>query len=355
MIEERLRLARKSAGLSLRDVAKATGLSAVAISKYETGQLTPSSDRLLALAQALGVRVEYFFRPETLRLERVEYRKRSTLGKKALQRIEGNVLEQVERVVELLTFFPHSPTSRFELPAILSGPIDSLGEIEHAAEGLRELWNLGLDPIADLTSVLEEHGIFIVTCNAPAKGRFDGLAGHVDGFPVIVVGSDWPGDRQRFTLAHELGHLVLGERLASHLAEEKACNRFAGAFLAPARTVREALGEHRARIEPRELLVLKQELGLSMQALLFRAKDLGILPPSSFERAFREFSVHGWRADEPGEPVPPEHPRLLEQLAYRALAEDLIGESKAAELLGLPLGRFREERRLEPAHAAADQ
>ena len=74
---------------------------------------------------------------------------------------------------------------------------------------------------------------------------FDGMAATVDGIPVVVVGRGWPGDRQRFTLAHELGHLVLHGRLASDVDEEAAANRFAGAFLAPADEVRKELGEKR--------------------------------------------------------------------------------------------------------------
>lgn len=355
MIEERIRLARKSAGMSLRATAGATGLSATAISKYETGQLTPSSDRLLSLAQAFGVRVEYFFRPRTLELTRVEYRKRSSLGKKVLDRIEGNVVEQVERLVELLDIFPQRPLPDFELPGALPARIDTLAGVETLTDKLRLAWELGFDPIADLTSVLEERGLVVLHCEVPSDGRFDGLACRVDGFRVVVVGADWPGDRQRFALAHELGHLMVAGRLGPGLSEEKACNRFAGSFLAPAATVRAALGERRHRIEPRELLVLKQELGMSMQAILYRAKDLAILNPSAFERAMKQFSARGWRSQEPGEPIPPEQPRFFEQLVYRALAEDQIGESKAAELLGLPLIRFREERRLEPTLAAAHQ
>lgn len=353
MIGQRIRRARKAAGLSLRELAGRTGLSHTAIAKFESDELTPTSDRLLSLAQALGVRVEYFFRPRSLDLETVQYRKHSKLRVKTLDRIRGEVLDRAERLVEVLDFFPQRPVACFDLPDSLPREIDDLSKIESAAEELREGWRLGIDPIADLSALLEENGILVLAVEMSSDGKFDGLACRVDGLPVVVVGADWPGDRQRFTLAHELGHLVLARRLTATLDVEQACNRFAGAFLAPAAAVRGALGERRHSIEPRELYALKHELGMSMQAVLYRAKDLSIVTEATFQSTMRDFSRRGWRRDEPGEPVAPERPQLLDQLVYRALAEDLIGESKAAELLGLPISRFHSERLLESIHAVA--
>lgn len=348
MIGERIHRARKGAGLSLRQVAELSGLSHTAVAKFEQGKLTPDSQRLLDLARALDVRVEYFLRPQSLSLKQTEYRKRSTLSKKLQARIEVDVLDQAERLVEVLDFFPQRPIPEFQLSAHLPERVKSLNAVDGVAEMVREEWNLGLNPLSDLTAILEERGVLVLTSSLSAQGKFDGLACTVDGLQVVVVGEDWPGDRQRFTLAHELGHLVLHGRLSESLDEEKACHRFAGAFLAPGATLRAALGERRHRVEPRELYDLKQELGMSMQAVLYRSKDLGILDSAAFRHAMQTFSRQGWRKKEPGEAVPSEQPRMLRQLVYRALAEDLIGESKAAELLGLPLLQFRAERRLEP-------
>ncbi len=115
----------------------------------------------------------------------------------------------------------------------LPASIADRAEIEAVAERVREAWDLGLNPIPDLIDVLETNGIRVFMIAADAENKFDGLAACVNDMPIVVVGRHWPGDRQRFTLAHELGHLMLQGRLANSIDEEKACNRFAGAFLLP--------------------------------------------------------------------------------------------------------------------------
>lgn len=352
MIGERIKQARKATGLSLRTLADRAGVSAMAISKYETGKSTPSSGVLLSLAKALGVRTEYFFRPVKVELHEVEYRKHSRLPKKALNKIEGDITEQIERFIELEQLLPNGPVQPFVLPQTLSPNISTLDEIENLVTALREAWNLGVDPIPVLTDMLEERGVKVFQSDA-IPGDFDGMAAKVDGIPVIVVSSNAPGDRQRFTLAHELGHLILHGRLAEGLDDEAASNRFAGAFLAPAPEVRKELGDRRTWLEPQELAVLKKAYGLSMQAWMHRAKDLGILPETHYVEMRKYFSKQDWSKTEPGEAYPKERPQLFEQLVFRALAQDLISESKAAELLRLPLMEFQKKRNMESARATA--
>jgi len=352
MIGERIKQARKAAGLSLRALADRAGVTAMAISKYETGKSTPSSRVLLGLSKALGVRTEYFFRPVKVELQEIKHRKHSQLPKKVLAQIEGDVKEQLERFIELEQLLPNGPVQAFKLPEDLPAPIAVLDQVEAVARQLRECWDLGVDPIPVLTDMLEERGIKVFQSQA-INDRFDGMAATVDGIPVIVVGRGWPGDRQRFTLAHELGHLVLTGRLAPGIDEEAAANRFAGAFLAPADEVRKELGEKRSWLEPRELEVLKKAYGLSMQAWMHRAKDLGILPEAHYVEMRKFFSTRGWHRTEPGEPYPPERPQLFDQLVYRALAQELISEAKAAELLRMPLVEFQKKRNMQRARAAA--
>jgi Zn-dependent peptidase ImmA (M78 family) len=324
----------------------------MAISKYEAGKSTPSSRVLLDLSKALGVRTEYFFRPVKIELQEMKHRKHSHLPKKALDQIEGDVKEQLERFIELEQLLPNGPVQPFKLPENLPAPIATLDEVEAVARELRTSWRLGIDPIPVLTDMLEERGIKVFQSQA-IDDRFDGMAATVDGIPVIVVGRGWPGDRQRFTLAHELGHLVLQGRLASDVEEEAAANRFAGAFLAPADEVRKELGEKRIWLEPRELEVLKKTYGLSMQGWMHRAKDLGILPDVHYVEMRKFFSSRGWNKTEPGEQYASERPQLFDQLVYRALAQDLISESKAAELLRMPLTEFQKKRNMQSGRAAA--
>jgi Zn-dependent peptidase ImmA (M78 family) len=200
--------------------------------------------------------------------------------------------------------------------------------------------------------MLEERGIKVFQSQA-INDRFDGMAATVNGIPVVVVGRGWPGDRQRFTLAHELGHLVLKDRLAPIVDEEAAANRFAGAFLAPADEVRKELGEKRDWLEPRELEALKTTYGLSMQGWMHRAKDLGILSEVRYVAMRKFFSSRGWNKLEPGVQYAQERPQLFDQLVYRALGQDLISESKAAELMRMPLTEFHKQRNWQGGGAAA--
>lgn len=355
MIGERLKRARAAAGFSMQALAERVGVSAPMIKKYEDDRSMPSSGKLLAIAKALGVRSEYFFRPTVVELKEVEYRKRASTPKSILKRIEADVLDQAERWQELANLWPTFPVPGFALPCCLPDRIGSLEQVDNLADSLRREWHLGLNPIPDLIDTLESHGILVILTDADPKATFDGLQATVAGQPIVVVSKAWSGDRQRFTLAHELGHLLLHGRLEDKVDEERVCNRFAGAFLLPASTMREQLGASRHNIEPRELYLLKQEYGLSMQACLYRAKDLGIISPTLHRTLSIAFSRKGWKREEPGTPYPQESTLLFQQLVYRALAESLITESKAAELLGLPLARFHQTRRLELQHEAADQ
>ncbi len=354
MIGERLMRARKTAGLSLRALAESVGVSQTTINKYEKGTLVPDSTMLIKLAKAMGVRVGYFFRRDTLTLQKPEYRKKSTLSKKALQQIEGKILDMIERRLELESLFPKPPVQPFSLPSTLPEKIETMDEVEEAATALRNAWDLGLNPVPDLIDVLEGHGIRIFQIEESAESKFDGLAAEVNGNHIVVISKAWSGDRQRFTLGHELGHRVLAGRLSKKLDEERASDRFAGAFLLPGSTLKAELGSHRSRFELRELLLLKQEFGISMSGILYRAKDLGIIRESYHKQLMILFSKRGWRKNEP-EPYPAEESHHFQQLVFHALAEGYISESKAAELMDMSQAAFYEMRRLQDADAVVHQ
>lgn len=351
MIGERLKRARAAAGLSMGLLGQQAGVSANMIKKYEHDESMPSSGVLIRLAKALAVRVEYFFRPAKITLNGVEYRKRANTPAKALKRIEADVLDQAERWYELVNLWPNFPVPPFSMPAQLPEQISCLEQVEELANQIRAVWQLGLGPIPDLVDVLESKGILVILTQVEVQAKFDGLQASVAGKPVIVISAQQPGDRQRFTLAHELGHLLLHGRLSEELDEEKACHRFASAFLLPACALRQQLGEKRHALEMQELYLLKHEYGLSMQSCLYRAADLEIITQTVRERLFMVFSKRGWRTQEPGDRYPQETTLLFQQLVYRALGEGLIGESKAAELLGIPVLQFHQARKLESLDA----
>ena len=128
---------------------------------------------------------------------------------------------------------------------------------------------------------------------------------------------------------------------AAGVDEERAAHRFAGAFLMPADVVRAEVGAQRSAISIGELVALKERFGVSVQAIAYRCHDLGIIEKKAFSQLFKEFTKRGWRKEPFAEPAcieaSYEEPKRFERLCYRALAEGVIGESRAAEMLGVTL------------------
>jgi len=328
-IGQRIKQARKSGNLSMRDLAERAQISPMAISKYERDQDTPSSGVLLRLAQSLDTSIDFFFRPMTATVTLQAYRKHAILGKKEQDAIQMRIQEWLERYMETEELFPgeHHPIT---LP---SYDVRSIQQVEDAAASLRQAWNLGLDPIENITQLLEDQGIKVGLVDG--FEHFDACTFLANCVPVIVSMADLPGDRQRFNLAHELGHLVLC--IIGELDPEDAPHRFVGAFLVPAEVAQFELGSRRSMLDINELYLLKHKYGLSMQAWIFRARDLEIITPSTAKQLFKLFRANGWHRREPGKDYSSEKPLRMERLIYRALAEDLISRSKAQDLLGAPL------------------
>jgi len=357
MIGERIQQARNALGLSTRQLGELAGVSAMAISKYESSQNTPSSTVLLALAKALEVRAEYFFRNTKVELKDVEYRKDEKLPEKVHKKIMADIVDQIERRVALGEILPEAWNSPFDKPKRIPA-IEDFDIIEDIANAVRKSWDLGSNPIQDLIDTVEEHGVKVFTVALNGEDRFDGLSATVDDMPIIVVGADWVGDRQRFTLAHELGHLVMQSRMPESWDEktiESACHRFAGAFLAPRSEVIKGLGNKRKWLEPQELMQLKHEFGLSMGAWTFRARDLNIISKQTMSELWKLFRRRNWKTTEPDPQYPKEQVRRFKQFTYRALAEDMIGESKAAEILGISTVALHACRNMECPENVTDQ
>ena len=339
MIGQRLKLARSASGLSLRDFSDKIDnlVTAQAIGKYERNEAQPGSKVLIALARALDVSVDYLTGDQEMALEDVDFRKKKITSAKEEAQVEAKVLHLLERYL-LIEDLLALPSIEWDRPREAPFPVvNDITEAARAARSLRNHWGLGLDPIPNLVELLEERGIKVLSVDLT---NIDGLTALVsrrekEPLPVIVVNKkDW-GERQRFTLAHELGHMVID--VARNLKEEKAAHRFAGAFLMPAETLWAEIGKHRTSIGWGELFELKELLGVSVQAIAFRCHDLGIFNKSLFRNLFKEFSRRGWRSPPYEEPLAmeAEEPKRFERLCFRALAENVISEAKAAELLGI--------------------
>jgi len=337
-IGQRIKVSRRAAGLSLRDLESRIDnrVTAQAISKYERNESMPSSSVLIALANALGVSVDHLASDSEVSLEAVDFRRKRLTSKREEAQVEARVLDLLERyltVEEILGL----PSITWDMPRDAPWPVlHDVAEAEQAALGLRSHWGLGLDPIPNLVELLEERGIKVLSM---PLANIEGLTARVRredrsvASVIVVNGRDW-GERQRFTVAHELGHMV--QEVAPKVDDEKAAHRFAGAFLMPAETLRAEIGKHRKSIGWSELFNLKRIFGVSVQALTYRCKDLGIFGNPLFRRLFNEFKHQGWRTPPYREPwaTSGEEPKRFERLCFRALAEGAISEPRAAELLG---------------------
>jgi Zn-dependent peptidase ImmA (M78 family)/DNA-binding XRE family transcriptional regulator len=341
-IGAKIKQARKLRSFSQRDLAERLPVSDQTVSKYEREESLPDSTRLMEIADALDIDLSYFLRAPRVGTIEPAYRteRSSSMKVKEKDALIERIRDWLERYLEVESILRVDDLS-FEWPDGVPYEVASMDDVEEATLALRDAWNIGRDPIENLTERLEDKALRVGGLQAP--DAFDAcafVAAVNGGIPVIAFNKSRPGDRQRFNIAHELGHLVLD--VQADLDEEKACHRFAGAFLVPHDIFIQDVGEHRKKISLRELELLKQKYGTSMQALIYRMRDLGILNKHYAGRLFDWFENSGHKKEEPGEPVPREHPQRFERMVEHALAEELISKRRAAELLGRDIGRLSE-------------
>ena len=353
MFGQRLRLARKKAGLSMRDLAGRLSppLSAQAISKYEGGRMMPSSAVLIDIGKTLDVSLDFLMGGQVEALERIEFRKHSGTSAKDRARAEAIVTEMLEDYLAVEDILEIASCAD-PFAGIRCERIESVEEVENKALDLLRHWNLGIDPIPSMTGLLEAHGIKVIEADLPE--RFDGLAcgvkrsGGRGDTDVVVTSRRTNVERRRLTLAHELAHRMIRDTGNPDIRVEKAMQRFAGAFVVPAEHLRAEVGSQRHGITYRELMRLKHFYGVSATAMLIRLRDVGILSAASIEYAFRTYA-RSWRTREP-EPIADEErlgafekPMRFERLVWRALGDELISPIRAAELLKRALSDVERE------------
>lgn len=334
MIGERVRHARKAAGLTLDELAQrleAVGekITKAGISKYELGKSTPKASFLTALGRVLELPSQYFLQTPQTNITWRLFRKKSKLSLSKQESIKAQVRDIVESQIWLEDALNLRLTAKLPPREIAT----SFEDAERLANTARHYWCLGQLPVENLTSLLESHG-FIVVPIPDLEVNFDGLSGWVNGCnsvaarPLIVVNTAVPSDRVRYNLLHELGHLLIGDQSIPEKDEEKYAHRFAAAFLAPEEVVYRELGRRRRNLLLDELSILKRKYGFSMQAWIRRASDLGIISKTHYQALFREFSRRGWRKKEPVSYEGYEVPSRYQQLFLRARAEDIITEGR---------------------------
>jgi Zn-dependent peptidase ImmA (M78 family)/transcriptional regulator with XRE-family HTH domain len=335
----RLRRARELHGWTQTELAERShgAISSAAISQLESGKTRPSAPSLIAIATATGHPLGFFARHQGDEDPSAFFRSLRSAPKREQRRALAwaHLLHDLAVVIEEHLRLPVLDVPRHDLhdldddaPAVLAGEV-------------RRTWGLGDGPIPNVVAELERHGAVVA---ALPLGRHD-----LDAFsvwfpdrPVVILGKDKRvSARTRFDAAHELGHLVMHrDEDAGTRRAEKQAHQFASALLMPAETIASQLP---ATADWRALLRLKLEWGVSLQALLMRARTLGIMAEFRYVNAIKQMSARGWRITEPGDDQlgTPENPRLLE-LAVGRLEEEGLDFRDLAVEAGLPLQQLLE-------------
>ena len=313
-----LRIARHARGWSQTELSRRSGVSQANLSKLENGLIGPSDDVLHGVASALRFPRSLFFESDKMLGLPISvhpmYRKRASVSQRGLERLEAEInirLFHIRRLLKSAEFDPE-----LSLPDM---DIDEFGgDPERIAELVRRTWLVPTGPMKDLVGWLERAGCVVVPCDFAALA-VDGVTISAPGLPpCIFLNRNQSSDRQRFSLAHELGHIVM-HRVPTPTMEDEA-NAFASALLMPARDVRPYLT---GRLTIQRLAALKPVWRVSMQALLYRAKSVGAVTANQSQYLWRQISALGYRRNEPPElDFPAEEPAVLPEL-IRVHLEDL--------------------------------
>lgn len=318
----RLKLARLRLGLSLTKLADVSDVSLRSLTEYETGKREPSEENLGKLAEALGVPLAFFAREsiDSVPVEAASFRKlsKATVGRR------NAVLASAALTLE----FYAEIDSRFELPTPAIPTYDKLSP-SHAAELVRNLWNLGDRPVSNMVHLLESKGVRIAALNHEFDD-IDAFCFSRDGIPYVFVNTSKTAERQRFDLAHELGHLVLHSDFEmdpsnSKLRESQA-QEFASAFLMPATSV---LSQAMAGATIERILAARSYWKVSAMALTHRLHELDLLSDWQYRTTCITLSELGYRSTEPNGQVP-ELSQILRKVLYEGDVKFKLRDAAAA-------------------------
>jgi len=336
-------VARQARGWTQAQLAVAAGVSQGYVSKIEKGTLDLEGRHLIDLAKALSCPVELLL-DETLGPDAgvscVHHRRRrSKLTASATRRVESLAQLTSLTVTRLIAGLP--PEQRIHV----TEDLEKLeGDPEDVAKALRRATSAPGGALIGLTSYVESLGIVVVRRHLSAQlsdedavAVQDGVSVQGDGrHPVILLNTPLSGDRERFTLAHELGHLLMhGWSVALGDEDfEREANLFAGALLLPANEVSEVLSGVNSR-SLRKLLDLKHEWGVSVGALVERARQLGTVDGETYKTLRIRIVEYGWHRREPGY-VATDSPSLLSAVIANYAKNGATLEEVSKQALMLP-------------------
>lgn len=355
-IGQRLTEARESRGLRKNNLARLVGVSDPQISKYEAGLQTPSEDVLEKISSALVMPIEYFFyeRDRSFDLKSpIYYRSMSNTTQQQRRSAESKYL-WLQDIYSYLWRFIEFPC--VNLPDI--DPPNSVEKIspeyiEEVADYTREYWNLSDAPIENITRLLENNGLVI--------GFYDLGADTLDGFshrsfdrPHIIVSTlKASAARIRFSLCHELGHILLHKNLRPETLRnssefkliEKQAHRFAGAFIFPQTSFHQEI----TSINLSTFRLRKPRWKLAISAMIFRAKDLGIIDDEIERKLRRSYGAKKWSRCEPwDDEIEIDYPEMLKDALELVLSEKVQSRADILEAVPIPREDIEEIIGLEP-------
>lgn len=348
LVPATLQAARLAQGLSLSALGKEVGISAATLSRIENGSRAATDNEVESLVDYLRIPATALCRPlvsERLGLSGFYHRKLNRAGARAVSAIENQCLLNVVAIRELIEMID------LECPqTVLTIDLDDAkGGPEEAANMIRLAWQIPRGPIQDLFAVVERAGCLVIHSDFGIP-EMDALYQKVRGVPPIFwVNSRKPLDRVRWSLAHELGHLVLHEEAPiDSAAAEAQANSFASAVLMPRSEFR---SECPTRLGIPELVEMKRRWRCSMQAIVRRAHDVGRITSHQYKSLNIEMSKNGWKKREPY-PIAGETPRLLARAIGVCLRDLKLTEEELADRLACPVERVKGWRQPFPGQRA---
>jgi len=338
-IGKNLKRIRLLKNLSLKGAGSLLNMTPTAISKYEKGEILPDSKKIIDFANAYDVKsIDLLKVYNVPKMKFTSFRKKKRLTGQNLELLEELIQGEVAKYLEIIEM-NNIDTNNIKLKKY---PCNSLEDAEKIANDFRNYIKISnKQPISDLINILENLGVIIVQIKNPENrfDDFDGLSEIINNIPVIVLLDDIKdGARQRFTIAHELGHLLLNIN-NQLLDEEKLCNRFASALLMPKEAVMNEFGLSRRNISFFELTAFKNEFKVSYAAIVYRLKDLNIISEYLYKKLSIFLSQRIGKNDP--KPIQPEISYQFKRLVYKLESDEIISLNKACELLGVTVDEYR--------------
>ncbi len=320
-----LETARRAQGMTQAELADAAGITQAALSRYENDLRDPEDDILERLADVLNLTTDFLRQAGHVRDANglhAHMRRRQTARPSDWRRLEARL--NMHRLHARRLFEEISLHTEHRLPTF--DPFET--DAATAATFVRAQWRMPSGPVRNLTQWVEAAGCVVLEEDF-AGARVDGLSQWIDDVPVILLNARAPTDRKRLTLAHELGHLCLHSVEIGEDVEREA-NSFAAEFLMPMVTIRPQL----KNLDLGKLRDLKRDWQVSMQALVERALEAGLITVQRRTALYKALSAKGWRVAEPlSEELAREHPGLTRDVG-EALTRRGLSEQEIAQIVG---------------------